>query len=149
MCSLTTRNSVVKFQLHNLQSQQQANWSHSDFPANSLISTNCSRQYTNQFYTNNMSKESSNLVDYPGKTVLFMVQQIAPSFKNKEPEIPAQSDNKFQQLSEQFPNNSLANQSSQLSIKQHQYVQKSNEQCPKGTKSELCSQVQSNRMEHK
>ena len=95
-----------------------------EFPANSLTSTNCSRQYTNQFYTNNMSKESSNLVNYPGKTVLFIVQQIAPSFKNKEPEIPAQSDNKFQQLSEQFPNNSLAKQSSQLSIKQHKYVQK-------------------------
>ena len=149
MCSLTTRNKFGQIRATQFIIAQASKLVTQGLPTNSLTSTNCSRQYTNKFYTNNMSKESSNLVDYPGKTVLFIVQQFAPSFKNKEPEIPAQSDNKFQQLSEQFPNNNLANQSSQLSIKQHKYVQKSKEQCPKGTKSELCSQVQSNRMEYK
>ena len=42
-----------------------------------------------------MSKEISNLVEFPGKTVWIIAQQIVPSFKNSEPEIPV--------VSEQFP----------------------------------------------
>ena len=50
-----------------------------------------------------MSKESSNLVDSPVKTVSKTAVSIVPSLENNEPEFPVLSDKKFQQFHKFFP----------------------------------------------